>query len=404
MKSFITFFVALTVITITSYSQHVIPSDEVVNHVNVRELNSAGSVVIDSLFPGESLEYIESVAYWHKVRCEGGQDGYVSKRWTLLDDGFSIDQGKDELVIGTWNIKNFASCSRDTLHYSGIADIFEQYDVIAIQEVSANVCTKHMDSIVDELERRGLKYFYVFSEKTGYWNNPNTDKGNYRERLGFFWDIDRVDLLHPDEPYFFISEPCENNEVFRQVPIVCDFKVRGSNGFDFRAVSVHAAFNDKIPYVRAEEFRFLDKWMKTQINNDDIVEKDVFIMGDFNSNPPGQKDHHYFDTIIGNNNQYRVLINEPLMAGELSITTTLHFPTASKPGDSTQPVYDQILMSNQSNFTIPDTLRWSSGWIDVIQFDQKDKWQQAGKHATIKSMSDHRPIWIKLPYNTEDRD
>ena len=35
---------------------------------------------------------------------------------------------------------------------------------------------------------------------------------------------------------------------------------------------------------------------------------------------------------------------------------------------------------------------------------QEERWQDLGKAETIKAMSDHRPIWIKIPYTTEDRD
>lgn len=401
-----TFFALITLIffTLTSYSQQVTPVEDVVNHVNVRASNSAGSPVIDSLFPGESMEFIESVPYWYKVRCAGGAIGYVSKRWTKIDAFESEAEDKDYLVIGSWNIKNFASCSRDTLYYTALADIIQQFDVLALQELSSNLCTRHLDSIVNELHSRGLKYFYTYSEKTGYWDNPDPAKGNYRERLGFFWDIDRVELLHPDEPYSFISEPYVNNDIFRQVPIVCDFRVKRTNGFDFRAVSVHAAFNKKIPYVRQAEFHYLDDWMIEQLNNPGITEKDLFIMGDLNANPKDQPNAHYFDTIIGNAVDYRVIFYEPKLANEHSITTTIHFPTTTNPGDTTLPVYDHILLSKRTDFDIPDTLTWSSDLIGVIKFDQEPRWQQAGKNITVKALSDHRPVWIRIPYNTADRD
>ena len=404
MKTLVSFLIILFVIVSTSFSQRVIPSDAVQNHVNVRASNSTGSVVIDSIFPGESVEYIESVPYWHKVRCNGGEIGYVSKRWTKIDDGTSEDEGKNELVIGSWNVKNFASCSRDTLDYHAIADIFETFDVIAIQEVSSNVCPRHLDSLIAELNDRGCKYDYLFSDKTGYSSsNPDPDKGSYRERFGFFWDMDRLDLLNEDEPYRFIHSPEMDNPVFRQVPITSSFRSRSSHGFDFQLVSVHTAFNSKLEEVRADEFRFLHKWMNEQITNPNQQEKDIFIMGDFNANPDGQ--NNYFDTIIVNTTNYRIIFNEPVLAGEPTVKTTLYFPTATNPGDPTKPVYDHLLLSKHTSYALPfDTLTWASGLIGVIEFDQQERWQDAGKNATIKAMSDHRPIWIKLDYNTEDRD
>ena len=404
MKTIISFLFILFVFIFSVHSQRLVPSDRVVNHVNVRELPNASSLVVCTLSPGESAELLESISGWHKIRCDNQSEGYVSKAWTKIDDGTSEAEGKDELVIGSWNVKNFATCSRDTLDYKSIADIIETFDVMAIQEVSSNVCTRHLDALKDELSDRGYKYEYLFSEKTGYsHSNPDPDKGPYRERYGFFWDIDRVDLLNPDEPYKFIFEPEMNNPVFRQVPIIADFRVKSAHGFDFQVVSVHTAFNKKLEEVRADEFRFLHKWMNEQTSDPNVTEKNIFIMGDFNANPDGQ--NNYFDTIIINSTNYRIIFNEPVLAGEKPIKTTIMVPTLDDPLEHQSPVYDHLLLSKQTSYALPlDTLTWASGVIGVIEFDQEQRWQYAGKNPTIKAMSDHRPIWIKLDYDTEDRD
>jgi len=405
LKTLVSFLFILFVFVFYSYSQRVIPSNDVQNHVNVRASNSAGSEIINTLHPGESAEYIESVPYWHKVRCDNGDEGYVSKRWTLIDDGTSESEGKDDLVIGSWNIKHFASKSKVTIDYAAFADIFEKFDVLAIQELSTTATKEHLDAFKAELNDRGYKYEFVISEKTGYTSaNSDPNKGRYYERYGFLWDMDRVELLDSDEPYAFIHQPILDNPVFRQVPIVAEFRAKSEHGFDFKVVSVHAAFNEGIPYVRQAEFNYLNDWMIDQKNDSNIKEKDIFIMGDFNSNPPDQKDAHYFDTIIGNTTEYRVIFNEPVLAGEKSIKTTLFFPTPAKPGDSTKPVYDHLLLSEHASYAIPDTLTWASGIIGVIQFDQEPRWQNLGYKDTWKAISDHRPIWIKLDYDTEDRE
>ncbi len=405
MNTLFSFLFILFVFVSTSFSQRVIPSDAVQNHVNVRASNSAGSEIINTLRPGESAEYIESVPYWHKVRCDNGAEGYVSKGWTKIDDDISEADGKDELVIGSWNIKFFASQSKHNIDYAAFADIFEKFDVLAIQEVSTTATKAHLDAFKAELNSRGYKYEFIIGAKTGYTkDNPDDNKGQYTERYGFLWDMDRVDLIESDSSYEFILLPVKDNPVFRQVPIIAQFRTKSANGFDFKVVSVHAAFNEGIPYVRQAEFNYLNDWMIDQKSDSNIKEKDIFIMGDFNSNPPDQKDAHYFDTIIGNTTDYRVIFNEPVLAGEKSIKTTLFFPTPAKPGDSTKPVYDHLLLSEHATYAIPDTLTWASGIIGVIQFDQEPRWQNLSYKETWKAISDHRPIWIKLDYNTEDRD
>jgi len=67
-----------------AYGENVIPKDNVRNHVNVRELPSGSSNRIGILRPGEHLDYLESVPRWHKVRMKNGQEGFVSKSWTVV--------------------------------------------------------------------------------------------------------------------------------------------------------------------------------------------------------------------------------------------------------------------------------------------------------------------------------
>ena len=134
-------------------------------------------------------------------------------------------------------------------------------------------------------------------------------------------------------------------------------------------VSVHAAFNKKIPYVRAEEFRYLHKWMNDQISDPAVLEKNIFIMGDFNSNPPKQRKAHYFDTIIVNTSGYRIIFNEPVLAGERPIKTTIMVPTLDDPLEHQSPVYDHLLLSKPTSYALPlDTLTWASGIIGVLEF------------------------------------
>jgi endonuclease/exonuclease/phosphatase family metal-dependent hydrolase len=278
------------------------------------------------------------------------------------------------------------------------------FDLIALQEVSSNVGSRHFDSIQAVLLEMGMNYDFMFTDRTGYSsNNPHPDKKVYYERFGFFWNTDRVELVDENDPFGFIHAPLIDNDVFRQVPATAYFKVNRPDGFDFQVVSVHTPYNEKLEEVRADEFRFIHQWINDQVADPSVDEKNIFVMGDFNANPHGQ--NNYFDTIIFPNPVYRVMMNEPLLKGEHSIKTTLLIPTSADPLDHQLPVYDHILMTRQTSYAIPhDTLTWASGLIGVIEFDQEQRWQDLGKTETIKAMSDHRPIWIRIPYDTEDLD
>lgn len=403
MKTIVSFLFILFVLISTSYSQRVIPSDRVVNHVNVRELPITSSDIVGALSPGESAELIESISSWYKIRCDDGDIGYVSKAWTMIGDGISEAEGKDDLVIGSWNIKWFGFYIKDRHDYPAMADIVQTMDVLAIQELRGPRSIKRLDSLKAELNRRGYKYERLFSDQTGY-SGDVPGYGGYLERYAFLYDIDRVELVDPNQPYKFIDTPIVDNQSLRQVPISVDFKVKNGNGFDFKVVTVHTVYNPPLHNVRASEFRFMHNWMNEQLEDPSVSEKNIFIIGDFNANPDGQP--NYFDTIIFSNNKYRVVFNEPAASGEPPIRTTIMVPKVDDSSKFLSPLYDHLLLSRNTDYALNlEPVTWASGVIGVIEFDQEQKWQDYGEADSVKrNMSDHRPIWIKLDYNTEDRD
>jgi endonuclease/exonuclease/phosphatase family metal-dependent hydrolase len=405
IKTIISFLFILFVFVSVSFSQRVVPSDRVVNNVNVREFPVTSSSHVCTLNKGESAELLtDTIPYWYKIKCDNAVEGYVSKAWTRIDDATSDTGGKDELVIASWNIKWFGYYSEDKHDYPAMADIVQTFDVMAVQELRGAGFNDRLDSLLAELAHRGFKYKYVFSTETGYQNNEDEDKNDYLERYAFIWDIDRVELLNPDEPYYFISNPSINNSDFRQVPIVSSFKVKSSEGFDFKIVTIHTVFSKEINHVRASEISFLHDWMNVQVFDLAIPEKDIFIIGDFNANPKGQSAH--FDSIITDTTAYRVIFKEADVAGESSLRTTILVKQEINAEDHLLPVYDHLLLSKHTSYAFPMyPLTRASGIIGVVEFDQDQKWQDLGnRNDVVRAMSDHRPIWIKLDYDTEDRD
>ena len=67
-----------------AFAEVVIPRDTVENFVNVRGTASGDSSKLGELRPGESLEYVDSVSRWHRVKLPDGTEGFVSKSWTLV--------------------------------------------------------------------------------------------------------------------------------------------------------------------------------------------------------------------------------------------------------------------------------------------------------------------------------
>jgi endonuclease/exonuclease/phosphatase family metal-dependent hydrolase len=312
------------------------PSDRVSNYVNVRQSAAVNSPGVGILKPNQTATLIESIPYWHHVRMVDGTAGYVSKAWTVVVSGGtpSPAAGKTDLVIGSWNIKWFGYYDEVKHGYDRMAAIIETFDVVAIQELRGENYGDRLDKLIAALSIRGYSYTYTVSQETGYLDHPDkadatAPKKDYLERYAFMWDTDRVDLVSPSAPHAFVGSPRINNATYRQVPIYADFKVSNGNRFDFRILTIHTVYNEKINAVRRAEIQAVNDWIIDQSTNPAHSEKNIVAMGDFNANPKGQP--HHFEEIIKGTTDYRVLMNEPLAAGENSLRTTVQqWPYSNK--------------------------------------------------------------------------
>ena len=257
-----------------------------------------------------------------------------------------------------------------------------------------------MDALMDALEGRGRTYESVVSGETGYHKNPDSGKKNYTERFAFLWDGSRVALKEGPE---FVSSPAINNEVFRQVPIFCDFTCRTQEGFDFRVATTHTVYKKELHFVRKKEIAFLRDWVTGQAQG---AEKEILVVGDFNANPPGQR-RHFSREILEAHEGYRILMLESERSGEPTVRTTIERKKNADAAYKSRPVYDHILVSDQLSEELPeDPVTRRSHSLGVIAFDQSDHWKALGlsDRKTEAKLSDHRPIWFVLDYNAVDTD
>lgn len=393
-----------------TFADQVKPSDRVTTHVNVREAPVAGSPAVGTLNRNATADLIESIPYWYHIRLSSGVQGYVSKAWTVLvsdDPADASSAGKNDLIIGSWNIKWFGYYNDDRHDYDRMADIIQRFDLLAIQELRGSSYRDRLDKIVAELATRGYRYTYTVSRETGYLNNPDENdadapKKDYLERYAFMWDIDRIHPVNTNTPHRFVSSPRLNNLTFRQVPIVGDFKV-GNDGFDFRALTIHTVYNEDLNMVRRDEIQFIHDWIIGQIEDQNDPEKNIIAMGDFNANPDGQP--HHFDAIIDGTDRYRVLMSEPLEAGETSLRTTIQQKENPEPEYFLLPVYDHFLVSPQTSYALPhDPATRGQRDLGIVEFDQDSHWYGFSFNDVKRALSDHRPVWFRMDFEALDLD
>lgn len=306
-----------------------------------------------------------------------------------------------ELVVCSWNIKWFGKQAPDEYRLDVMADFVEDCDVTAIQEMEGSHRREVLDGLVGTLRDRGLAVDSRLSGSTGYVSNPDSAKRNYVEAHAFVWRTDRVALVAAPS---FLSQPPINHPTFRQVPWVADFEVRGGAGFDLRVASVHTVYNDAINVVRRDEIQALADWVVEGADD----ERDLVAIGDFNANPPGQGDAHWFDQVVTGDEHLRVLVQEGWADGRPTVRTTA--PTKDSSASATyhnEPVYDHALIASDRDEALPvQPMLAAEGWVGVWAFDDHPSWDTYGvSRSKRRSMvSDHRPIWIKLDYLAPDLD
>jgi len=190
------------------------------------------------------------------------------------------------LMIATWNIRAFGDLTmkwssvagdspRRDLHAAVlIAEVLSRFDVIAVQEVKANLrALRHV------LKRMGPRWGFVMTDVTR--GGPGND-----ERLAFIFDTDRVklsglacELVVPEDLKDPLSDPANAfQRQFVRTPYAVSFQ---ANGKTFVLVTLHVNYGDK-PGDRVGELKAIAKWLRNWAEQMDDYGQNLICMGDFN--------------------------------------------------------------------------------------------------------------------------
>lgn len=176
--------------------------------------------------------------------------------------------GGQAIRIGSFNIQDFGEkkvSNPDVMNL--LARIVRQFDVLAIQEVSA----RNYDvvrQLVDLANRDGSHFDYVLGPRVG--------RGNQKEQYAFIFD--RASIEVDSSQTFTVDDPYDN--VARE-PLVGWFRVRGphpNEAFTFALVNIHTDPDD----VANEIDSLAAVWRAVRSN--DWQEDDVLVVGDLNAN------------------------------------------------------------------------------------------------------------------------
>ena len=276
--------------------------------------------------------------------------------------------------IATWNIREFGKVPRLPESIEYIAEIISYFDLVAVTELRQDI---------SDLER-------VLKVLGPYWrviySDIIPDRGGNKERIAYLYDkrvIAFTGLAAEADPVRTKNK--ETGEYISDVswwrsPYLASFK---AGKFDFMVLTVHIRWG-KSRLERKKALANLAEWVDKRVNMDDVKDKDMLVMGDFNIPKVGDP-------------LYKAITSKGLQAPKqlLGLKGTNILRTKS---------YDQILYYPKFTTNIIE-----GGVVDFYNRNFRSLYPKQ-KHPTMNKekftcqISDHLPIWIQLDVWTEDQD
>lgn len=277
----------------------------------------------------------------------------------------------ENLIIGSWNIRTFGrlyegweenpnSPKRNLRAMAYIAEIVEQFDIVAVQEVKR-----------DTTAVRKLLELFLGTENWGLiLSDVSAGAEGNQERLGFIYDKRRVqpsglagEIVLPATPD---GEPLDQ---FDRTPYIVGFR---SAGESFALLTAHIKYGD-LPADRLEEISALAEYIAVEIRDRTKTggeERNLIVLGDFNIDKRG--DNPLFQAF----RKTGLVVPSQLMNLKTTYATEPKF-------------YDQIA--------------WFMGNLDLLTEGRAGVLNFAGavyKEITLRQMSyrvsDHFPVWVEF--------
>ena len=267
------------------------------------------------------------------------------------------------LNLATWNIREFGRKARwkDSCHY--IAEILNEFDLIAVTELRAKL--GDLRKVMDIL---GPYWSVVYSDY-------NTDDAGNDERTAFLFDTRMVQFTglaaEADPSRTKVNGKYIADFSWWRSPYMASFR---AGNFDFVLVASHIRFqsvSDRIAPLRG-----LAQWVQDRVADARHVDKDIIVLGDFNV--PSRRSSAF---------KALTQFGLQLPAGLMSKKARTNLSRTKS--------YDQIL----HQATEPKRFTNSGGVLDFYKDDHMALFP--GKSSFSRSeftfqLSDHLPLWIQI--------
>ena len=294
---------------------------------------------------------------------------------TDLDQKIPAKKLDKNLLIATWKIRAFGDLTKKWQSEDGdspkrdwqaalcIAEILSRFDVIAVQEVKAN-----LRALRHTLKAMGDNYSLILTDV----NKGNVGNG---ERMAYIFDTRRVqlsglacELVVPDEWKDNVKDDVLQEQFVRS-PYAVSFK---SNDQTFILVTLHILYGKKSA-DRINELKGIADWAK-DVN---AYHQNLITLGDFNIDERGD------------------LLNQTFIKEGLYIPEELSHPSVTRSIFDETKFYDQIAWFTNAKGIPKLSLNYKTG--GNYNFLGKALNNRTLTKTQLSWMlSDHFPLWVEF--------
>lgn len=296
-----------------------------------------------------------------------------------LDFKIPSKQLDKNLLIASWNIRAFGNLTRkwqsddddspkrDLHSVLCISEIIKRFDVIAVQEVKANI-----RALRDTLKVLGDHWSLILTDVA------KGDSGN-GERMAYIFDTRRVqlsglagELVIPNEWTKKINQEALN-EQFVRTPYAVSFK---SNNQTFILVTLHIIYGKKSK-DRIKELKGIAQWLSNWAKDINAYHQNLIALGDFNIDKRGD------------------LLDTTFLSEGLFVPPQLQNEEVTRSIFNETKYYDQIAWFNG----IENQPKLSLEFINGGNYDFVGKTlanRNISKRSLSYLISDHYPLWAEF--------
>jgi endonuclease/exonuclease/phosphatase family metal-dependent hydrolase len=307
----------------------------------------------------------------------------LTKLDQTLQETIPAKQDDENLLIATWNLRNFGSLTlkwtsgkddapkRDLTGLCAISKIISCFDIVLIQEVTGDLrALRHM------LHYLGHNWSFIMTDIA------LGAKGN-SERMAFVFDNTRLqpsglacELVVPTEWLTEIGDDALRHQ-FVRTPYAISFRRKDTT---FILVTLHVDYGDSSA-ERIPELKGIAKWMADWARRSTRWYHNLLVLGDFNIDRQGDSAWNAF-TSTG------LTVPDNLNRVPRSIFDS--------PGSrSKDKFYDQIAWFNDDRGVSTLTMEYNKGGtFDFLPHVYLDK--DLAKPALSYRISDHYPLWAEF--------